>query len=94
MDALEARKEGAIAESANATANAKEAELKAFDAMQEKMVAAIEKALTYKGNDRPALVARIPVICNDIRWIKRGIFAIFALIGSLLVALILMRLTK
>lgn len=30
----------------------------------------LQKALTYDGADRPALVARIPVICNDVREIK------------------------
>lgn len=36
----------------------------------ERLVDALKKALQYDGTDRPALVARIPVICNDIRLIK------------------------
>lgn len=47
------------------------------------LVEALRDALTYPGDDRPALVARIPVICNDIRWIKRGVFGLYAVIGML-----------
>lgn len=36
----------------------------------EQLVSALKAALTYDGPDRPALVARIPVICNDIRDLK------------------------
>lgn len=39
----------------------------------EKLAKALKEALTYDGTDRPALVARIPVICNDIRSIKESV---------------------
>lgn len=37
---------------------------------EERFIKSLQKALTYEGDDRPALVARIPVICSDIRDIK------------------------
>ncbi len=55
---------------------------------REATIAVIQEALTYGGNDRPALVARIPVICNDIRWIKWGIMGILGGMGALLMAFI------
>ena len=36
------------------------------------LINALKEALTYDGGDRPALVARIPVICNDIRQLREG----------------------
>ena len=39
---------------------------------EEKLIKALREALTYSGEDRPALVARIPVICNDIREIRNA----------------------
>ncbi len=42
--------------------------------LQPTLIESLKEALIYPGNDRPALVARIPVICNDIREIRRDIW--------------------
>lgn len=44
----------------------------------------LKEALTYPGDDRPALVARIPVICNDVRWIKRALIGLYIVLGTVL----------
>jgi hypothetical protein len=84
------------AEAAHAAAIAKEAEHRVLEVMQDKLVEALKQALTYPGEDRPALVARIPVICNDVRdikndlgWIKKALIGIIASIGSILVAVVI-----
>lgn len=50
---------------------------------ENKLIEGLKKALTYDGPDRPALIARIPVICNDIRWIKQMLYAVLFGIGYL-----------
>lgn len=58
-------------------------------AFQPSLIDALKEALVYPGNDRPALVARIPVICNDLRWIKRALYGLYALIGTGIIGIIL-----
>lgn len=61
-----------------------------------KLAEVLREALTYDGADRPALVARIPVICNDIRTIKddlRGMkdnltWFVRIIVGAVILALI------
>ena len=48
-------------------------EEKTHGVTQEELAATLKEALTYDKPDRPALVARIPVICNDIRSIREDI---------------------
>lgn len=43
---------------------------------EDKFLQKLREALTYDGQDRPALIARIPVICNDIRDIKTALIRI------------------
>lgn len=38
--------------------------------------------------DRAILIKRIPIICQDVIWIKRAIFGIFATMAALLVMFI------
>ena len=54
------------------------------DELTEALTEALKNALTYDKPDRPALVARIPVICNDIRWIKWLLYTELAGIGYLI----------
>ncbi len=54
--------------------------------MNPETIQALHEALTYSGGDRPALVARIPVICNDIRWIKNALMGLYALLGTAVAA--------
>jgi hypothetical protein len=69
--------ESKTAEAAHAAAVAKEAEHQALViALKEAIVEPLQQALTYDKPDRPALVARIPVICNDIKTMKDDIKSI------------------
>lgn len=54
----------------------------------ERLATVLREALTYDGSDRPALIARIPVICNDIRWIKQAVLALLGGVGALFVAVV------
>lgn len=67
----------------------------------ESLIKALQKALVYPGNDRPALVARIPVICNDIRdikndlkWIRLITIGMAGGVGTLCILLIVSLATK
>lgn len=52
---------------------AAEALQRAQNVQTQAIIQGVKEALTYEGDDRPALVARIPVICNDIRDIKNDL---------------------
>ncbi len=52
------------------------------------LVEAIREALTDNSPHGWILLQRVPIICNDVRWIKRAIFGILAGMGSLLVVLL------
>ncbi len=52
----------------------------------EELVAALKEALTDNSPTGWVLLARVPIICNDVKWIKKAIFGIFACMGALLVA--------
>lgn len=72
------------AEALNAAAVLEEARQKASHSS---LVSALREVLTDESGS-PMLIKRIPFICTDILWIKRAIFGIFALLGTLLVALL------
>lgn len=55
---------------------------------KESFVHAMNQVLNNDDGSGVILIKRIPFICTDILWIKRAIFGIFALMGTLLVALL------
>lgn len=56
------------------------------------LVAVLKEALSDDNPNANVLVRRIPVICNDVLWIKRALIGLYVLIGTGLVGLILSQL--
>ena len=67
----------------------------------ENLAKVLREALTHDAPDHPALVARIPLICNDIRDIKNSmqwhrwlLLGIVGGIGAIFVAIVIEALSK
>lgn len=60
-----------------------------MDQTHEQLVTALREVLTDDSMEGSLLIRRIPVLCNDVKWIKRAVMGIYALIGVVVVALLL-----
>ncbi len=81
--------ESKIEEAAHAAAVAHEATSNARGAqMHTAFVSALREVLTDDSPNGWLLLQRVPIICNDIKWIKRAVMAIFAGIGMLFIAFV------
>lgn len=88
--------EAKIAESANATAVAKEAEHNAYQAQLHDSIVKAFREVFRDGSDdaAPILIKRVPFICEDIRTIKLKINLIFYLGGGILAGIGLLALKQ
>lgn len=57
--------------------------------IQPALVDALREVMTDNSPNATLLIRRIPVICNDVLWIKRALIGLYVLIGTGIIGIIL-----